>query len=138
MQFIGDFGKKAPCRYFSEPTRWAINGETVLIEHKWHAVPAVGVPSFGWTEGVSVTMDCCALLAFKYGKIIHGDRFIFLQGECSFCWICLEGTRSFLFVKLVQCALRVGLAIAGPMASKFLSFLRNTSPLMCNVRGAFL
>ena len=71
MQSIRDFAKKAPGRYFSERTRWAINGEIVFTEHKWHAVPVAAVPSFGWTEGVPVTMDCCALLVFKDGKIIE-------------------------------------------------------------------
>jgi len=71
MQSVRDFSTKAPGRYFSEPTRWAINGETVFIEHKWHAVPKVAVPSFGWTEGVPVTLDCVGLLVFSAGQIIE-------------------------------------------------------------------
>ena len=71
MQSIRDFAAKAPGRKFSEPTRWAINGETVFIEHKWHAVPKVAVPSFGWTEGVPATLDCLGLLVFSAGKVIE-------------------------------------------------------------------
>ena len=71
MDSVKDFGEKAPGRYFSKPSRWAVNGDIAFVEHKWHAVPAVDVPSFGWTKGVHVTLDCCALLAFKDGKIIE-------------------------------------------------------------------
>ena len=71
MQSIGDFAAKVPSRYFSEPTRWAVNVETVFIEHKWHALPKVAVTSFGWTGGVPVTLDCLGLLVFSAGKAVE-------------------------------------------------------------------
>ena len=71
MQSIRDFAEKAPGRIFTEPTRWAVNGDSVFIEHKWHAVPASDLPLFGWTKGVPATLDCVSLFVFSAGKIVE-------------------------------------------------------------------
>jgi ketosteroid isomerase-like protein len=71
IQSIHNFSEKAPGRYFEKPTRWAVHGQTIFIEHKWHAVPALDVALFGWKEGVPVTMEIVTLFVFEDGKLVE-------------------------------------------------------------------
>lgn len=68
---IQNFSKMIPGRFYAEPTRWAVNGDVIFIEHKAHGTPAVDVELFGWKAGETVIMDCCTLLALKGGKVVE-------------------------------------------------------------------
>ena len=71
LQSIKDIAGKIPGRTFSGPKRWAVNGETVFIEHSWHGLPAVDLPAFGWTKGVPASLDVCSVFVFSGGKIVE-------------------------------------------------------------------
>ena len=71
LQSIKDIAGKIPGRTFSEPKRWAVNGETVFIEHSWHGVPAVDLPAFGWNQGLPASLDVCSVFVFSSGKIVE-------------------------------------------------------------------
>ncbi len=65
------FSKMVPGRYFGGPTRWAVNGDFIFIEHKAYGTPAVDVALFGWKAEEPVTMECCTLLVLKDGKMVE-------------------------------------------------------------------
>jgi ketosteroid isomerase-like protein len=68
---IREFSQMVPGRYYAEPTRWAVNGDIIFIEHKAHGTPAVDVALFGWKAGEPVTVDFCSLLVLKDGKVVE-------------------------------------------------------------------
>lgn len=72
---IQNFSKIIPGRYFTEPTRWAVNGDVIFVEHTAHGTPVADIAVFGWKAGESVAMDCCSLLVLKDGKIVEWSDF---------------------------------------------------------------
>ncbi len=68
---IQDFSKMVPGRYYAEPTRWAVNGDFIFVEHKAYGTPAVDVELFGWKVGEPIAMDFCSLLVLKDGRVVE-------------------------------------------------------------------
>ncbi len=71
VQSVRDFAEKTPGRYFAAPARFAVNEQTIYIEHTWHAVPAHSDPAWGWEKDVPVSMDTCSVFVIKDGKIVE-------------------------------------------------------------------
>jgi hypothetical protein len=69
VQSVRDFADKTPGRYFAEPVRFAVNDQTVYIEHTWHATPAHSDPAWGWEKGVPTSMDTCSVFVVIDGLI---------------------------------------------------------------------
>ena len=71
LDSIIEFSVKAPNRIFSEHSRWAVQGATLFMEHRWEGIPAIDVPGFGWKAGELVNLDCLSVLVFKEGKVVE-------------------------------------------------------------------
>lgn len=68
---IQKFSSKVPGRAFSDIKRWAINGDTIFVEHRWQGTPAIDVPDFGWEAGKPTGLDCLSILVLSQGKIVE-------------------------------------------------------------------
>ena len=71
LQSIKDIADKVPGRTFAEPTRWAVNGEVVYLEHSWSGDPEVDLDAFGWKKGVPASLDVVSVFVFSGGKIVE-------------------------------------------------------------------
>jgi hypothetical protein len=69
IQSIIEFGEKTPGRYFDRPIRFALKGQAIFIEQKWHATPARSDPAWGWEKGAPISMDTCSIFVFEGAKI---------------------------------------------------------------------
>lgn len=68
---IQKLSEMVPGRHSDGPTRWAVNGDVISIEHKLHGTPVVDFLIFGWKAHEVVTLDCCSILVLRDGKIIE-------------------------------------------------------------------
>jgi ketosteroid isomerase-like protein len=71
FQSIRDISKTVPGRYFTDVTRWAINGDVLYLEHQWHGTPTTDFAPMGWKAGTPVTLDCCAVIKFRDEIIVE-------------------------------------------------------------------
>ena len=62
---IQDFARRMPGRSFEKPSRFAVNGNLAFVEQTWHGTPTKSDASWGWEEGVPVTMGTCSLFVLS-------------------------------------------------------------------------
>ena len=71
LNSVREFADKMPGRYFDAPIRYAANGTTIFVEHRWHAVPVESGPAWGWEKGVAFSMGTCSVFVIRDGKIVE-------------------------------------------------------------------
>jgi hypothetical protein len=47
LKSIAEYSANVPGRAFSASAGWAVNGNVLLLEHKWEGVSAIDLPVFG-------------------------------------------------------------------------------------------